>query len=79
MLRKPSLISRHYWMKLFHKLPAGLNINIAQSANDFLFASIHEVIEDIDRGIYPGVYRSIYLLAGFAFYIDSDHCYSGSP
>ena len=28
-------------------LPAGLNINIAQSANDFLFASIHEVIKTL--------------------------------
>ena len=29
------------------KLPAGLKINIAQSANDFLFASIHEVIKTL--------------------------------
>ena len=29
------------------KLPAGLHINIAQSANDFLFASIHEVIKTL--------------------------------
>lgn len=28
-------------------LPAGLKINIAQSANDFLFASIHEVIKTL--------------------------------
>ena len=61
-----------------HYLP-GLKINVSMNANDFLFASIHEVLEDIDGGIYSGVYRSIYLLAGFAFYLDSDHCYSGSP
>ena len=29
------------------KLPTGLKINIAQSANDFLFASIHEVIKTL--------------------------------
>ena len=29
------------------KLPAGLKINIAQSANDFLFASIHNVVETL--------------------------------
>ena len=29
------------------KLPSGLQINIAQSANDFLFASIHEVIKTL--------------------------------
>lgn len=29
------------------KLPAGLQINIAQSANDFLFASIHEVVKTL--------------------------------
>jgi len=29
------------------KLPSGLHINIAQSANDFLFASIHEVIKTL--------------------------------
>ena len=28
-------------------LPAGLKINVAQSANDFLFASIHEVIKTL--------------------------------
>ncbi len=28
-------------------LPAGLEINVAQSANDFLFASIHEVIKTL--------------------------------
>ena len=28
-------------------LPAGMDINIAQSANDFLFASIHEVIKTL--------------------------------
>lgn len=28
-------------------LPAGLGINIAQSANDFLFASIHEVVKTL--------------------------------
>ena len=28
-------------------LPAGLKVNIAQSANDFLFASIHEVIKTL--------------------------------
>ena len=28
-------------------LPAGLKINIAQSANDFLFASIHEVVKTL--------------------------------
>ena len=28
-------------------LPSGLKINIAQSANDFLFASIHEVIKTL--------------------------------
>ena len=28
-------------------LPAGLKINIAQNANDFLFASIHEVIKTL--------------------------------
>ena len=29
------------------QLPAGLKINIAQSANDFLFASIHEVVKTL--------------------------------
>ena len=29
------------------KLPAGLKINVAQSANDFLFASIHEVVKTL--------------------------------
>ena len=29
------------------KLPTGLKINIAQSANDFLFASIHNVVETL--------------------------------
>ena len=29
------------------KLPSGLKVNIAQSANDFLFASIHEVIKTL--------------------------------
>ena len=31
--------------KAKESLPAGMDINIAQSANDFLFASIHEVIK----------------------------------
>ena len=29
------------------KLPSGLKINIAQNANDFLFASIHEVVKTL--------------------------------
>ncbi len=29
------------------KLPAGLELNVAQSANDFLFASIHEVVKTL--------------------------------
>ena len=33
--------------KAQESLPTGLNINIAQNANDFLFASIHEVIKTL--------------------------------
>ena len=33
--------------KASETLPAGLKINIAQSANDFLFASIHEVVKTL--------------------------------
>ena len=33
--------------KAKESLPAGMDINIAQSANDFLFASIHEVIKTL--------------------------------
>ena len=33
--------------KVQESLPTGLNINIAQNANDFLFASIHEVIKTL--------------------------------
>ena len=33
--------------KAKESLPAGMEINIAQSANDFLFASIHEVIKTL--------------------------------
>ena len=33
--------------KASETLPSGLKINIAQSANDFLFASIHEVIKTL--------------------------------
>ena len=33
--------------KAFETLPSGLKINIAHSANDFLFASIHEVIKTL--------------------------------
>lgn len=33
--------------KASESLPSGLKINIAQSANDFLFASIHEVIKTL--------------------------------
>ena len=33
--------------KARESLPTGMNINIAQNANDFLFASIHEVIKTL--------------------------------
>ena len=35
--------------KASETLPSGLKINIAQSANDFLFASIHEVIKTLSE------------------------------
>ena len=47
MLRRPSRILRHCWTKHPGTLPTGLKINIAQNANDFLFASIHEVIKTL--------------------------------
>ena len=59
-------------------LPEGLGINIAQSANDFLFASIHEVVKTLIEAFILVFYRSIYLLAGYAFYVDSGDCHSGS-
>ena len=33
--------------KAEESLPAGLKINVAQNANDFLYASIHEVIKTL--------------------------------
>ena len=60
-------------------LPSGLKINVSMNANDFLFASIHEVLKTLIEAFILVFIRSIYLLAGFAFYLDSDHCYSGSP
>ena len=37
----------HVLSKASETLPSGLKINIAQSANDFLFASIHEVVKTL--------------------------------
>ena len=37
----------HVLSKASETLPSGLRINIAQSANDFLFASIHEVVKTL--------------------------------
>ncbi len=58
-------------------LPAGMEINIAQSANDFLFASIHEVVKTLIEAFIL-IYRSIYLLARYAFNFDSCDCHPGS-
>jgi len=57
-------------------MPPGMKVNISMNANDFLFASIHEVIKTLLEA-FVLVYRGICVLAGFAFYVDSGYRYSG--
>ena len=52
-------------------LPKGVELTQMMSSNDFLFASIHEGGEDVDRGDYPGDSGGICVLAGLSFYADS--------
>ena len=73
--------------------PEGLKISYTLNVNDFLFASIHEVIKDTHRGIRARVPRCVYIPPGFPFNTDSYDChpcgfdrhilppltYSGSP
>ena len=58
-------------------LPEGLGINIAQSANDFLFASIHEVVKTLIEAFIL-VFIVVYIfLQDMRFYVDSGDCHSG--
>ena len=52
-------------------LPAGLKINVSMNANDFLFASIHEVLKTLIEAFIL-VFIVVYI------YIDSYYCHSGS-
>ena len=58
-------------------LPSGLKISVAQNANDFLFASIHEVIKTLIEAFIL-VFIVVYILARYAFYTDSDDSHSCS-
>ena len=55
-----------------------MKINIAQSANDFLFASIHEVIKTLIEAFIL-VFIVVYIfLQDMRSTLDSGHCHSGS-
>ena len=67
------------WMKRQPTLPPGVEVvTLSMNANDFLFASIHEVLKTLLEAFVLVFISGIYLLAGFSFYLDSDHCNSGS-
>ena len=51
--------------------PKGIEVVKLMSTNDFLYASIHEVVKNLDRGHYPRYPCGICLLAGYPFYADS--------
>ena len=58
-------------------LPPGMEIETTLNANDFLFASIHEVIKTLIEAFIFGVLCSVCLLARFPFNVDSRYRYSG--
>ena len=59
-------------------LPTGLKLNISMNANDFLFASIHEVLKTLIEAFIL-VFIVVYIfLQDFTFHIDSDYRHSGS-
>ena len=55
------------------ELPEGLEFMTMMSSNDFLFASIHEVVETLIVAINPRYFGGIFLLAGLQEYADSVH------
>ena len=57
------------------KLPAGLKINVAQNANDFLYASIREVYGNSIEAFILVFYCGVCLLPGSALYFDSGNCH----
>lgn len=60
-------------------LPEGLVISVAQNANDFLFASMHEVIKTLIEAFYFGIRRSVYLPTGFPLHFDTIYRHSCGP